>query len=170
MQKKVTITLDQDVYKRLCIVVGNDDTKSCAQFIERLVQGRVANCYSPDELDLIYLEKGQEVAFQARLYARNEATFSDETLETEFQAWLAEEYRAQSEERRLEEEFLTRLETDYLAEYEDPALESEFRKWLVEGRLWIMDDKLQGEAESWAKALVGDTNPSSPGVDLSESQ
>ncbi len=170
MQKKFTITLDQDIYKRLCIVVGNDDAKSCAQFIERLVQGRVANCFAPAELDLIYLEKGQDAAFQARLYARNEATFSDETLETEFQAWLTEEYRAQAEERRLEEEFLTRLETDYLAEYEDPVLESEFQKWLVEGRLWIMDDKLQGEAESWAKSSVGGANPSSPGEALSESQ
>jgi hypothetical protein len=160
MQKKLTITLDQDVYKRLCIVVGNDDTKSCVQFIEKLVQGSVANCYSSDELDRVYLEEGQEAAFQARLYARNDVIFADEAHETQFQAWLAEEYRASEEEQRLEEKFLARLESDYSAEYEDPVLESEFRKWLLEGRLWIMDDKLQKEAEFWAKTLVSGSDPS----------
>ena len=170
MQKKLTITLDQDVYKRLCIVVGNDDTKSCVQFIEKLVQGSVANCYSSDELDRVYLEEGQEAAFQARLYARNDVIFADAAHETQFRVWLAEGFRESEKERRLEEEFLTRLENDYLAEYEDTVLESEFRKWLVEGRLWIMDDKLQKEAELWAKALGRRPNPSLPGEEVSESR
>ena len=154
MQKKLTITLEQDVYERLCIVVGSDNGKACSNFIEEWVQGRVTNCYGPGELDAIYREKGQEAAFQARMYARNNATFADETLETTFQDWLTELYRLSEEERQLENKFLDRMETDYRAEYGDPTLEAEFRKWLVEGRLWIMDDKLQKEAESWAKSLT----------------
>ena len=160
MQKRLTIRLDQEVYRRLCIVVGSDNSESCRQFIEKIVQRSVDHCYSPEELDAMYRDEGQDAAFQARMYARNSVAFANEDLEAEFQGWLAEGFRESEKERRLEEQFLTRLEDDYLAEYEDPVLESEFRKWLVEGRLWIMDDKLQKEAEFWAKTLVSGSDPS----------
>ena len=46
MHKKLTLTLDQDVYERLCRVVGDDDGQRCGEFILELVRDRVCSPYT----------------------------------------------------------------------------------------------------------------------------
>ena len=49
MPKELTITLDQDVYERLCRVVGEADDKRCSEYILKLVRGRVCSPYTNAE-------------------------------------------------------------------------------------------------------------------------
>ena len=165
MQKKLTIALDQEVYKRLCILLGSDDEESCIRYIEELAQNAGANCYAPGELDAMCRAKGRQAAYHARMFSRNKAVFANSVLESQFQEWLSEQYGASDEERQLENKFLERLEIDFEAEYEDPELEAEFRKWLVNGWLWIQDDRLQRKAEQWARTLSVEIQASISGDD-----
>ena len=154
MLKKLTITLDQEAYRRLCNLLGRNDEETCIRYIEKWAKNAGANCYAPGELDAIFHAEGPEAAFQSRVRTRNKAVFSDSALESQFQDWLTEQYRASEKERQLENKFLDRLEGGYKEEYEDPLMEAEFRKWLVNGWLWIQDDDLQRQAEEWAKAVT----------------
>ena len=168
MQKKLTITLDQEAYRRPCILLGSNDEDTCIRYIEKWAKNAGANCYEPGELDAMFRAEGQEAAFQARMYARNKAAFADSTLEGQFQDWLTEHYRASEEERQLENKFLDRLETGYKEEYDDPQMEADFRKWLVNGWLWIQDDDLQRQAEAWAKGVTTGIQTGLPEDDISD--
>ncbi len=159
MLKKLTVTLDQESYRRLCILVGTSNEEACIRYIEKWAKNAGANCYAPGELDAIFHAEGQEAAFQARMYARNNQNFTEESLEAEYQSWLSELIRESEEGLRQEEEFLTRLEADYRAEYEDPKMEEEFRNWLLGGWLLTPDAGLQRQAESWARSMVENSQP-----------
>ena len=170
MTKELTITLDQEAYRRLCILLDSNDEETCIHYIEQWVKNACAHCYAPGELDAMFHAEGQAVAFEARMYARNEAVFADSTLENQFQNWLTEHFRAMEEERQLENKFIERLETDYKAVYEDPELEAEFKKWLLGGWLLTPDRELQEQAESWARSSVESGRAIVAGDTLSESR
>ena len=75
MQKKLTITLDERVYRGLRTVVG---PRRISQFIESLVRPHVVG---PD-LDAAYRELAQEEAREAEALEWAEATIGDVADET----------------------------------------------------------------------------------------
>ncbi|HFE66052.1 MAG TPA: addiction module antitoxin [Chloroflexi bacterium] len=75
MQKKLTITIDQDVYEGLYTVVG---ARRISHFIEELVRPYVI---TPD-LDAAYAEMAADEAQEAEALAWAEATIGDVGDET----------------------------------------------------------------------------------------
>lgn len=70
MQKKLTITIDEDVYEGLHRVVGRGNI---SQFVERLVRPHVAN----DALEAGYRAMAQDEAAEAEALEWTEALIGD---------------------------------------------------------------------------------------------
>ncbi len=70
MQRKLTITVDEDVYKGLHKVIGR---RKISRFIESLVRPHVLGL----DLDAAYREMAQEEAREAEALAWAEATAGD---------------------------------------------------------------------------------------------
>ncbi len=70
MQKKLTITLDERVYRGLHTVVGR---RRISRFIEGLVRPHVIG----KDLDLAYREMARDEAREAEAMAWSEATLGD---------------------------------------------------------------------------------------------
>ena len=75
MQKKLTITLDEQVYRGLHTVVGR---RRISQFIEGLVRPHVMS----KDLDLAYREMAREESREAEAWEWSEATVGDVADET----------------------------------------------------------------------------------------
>ena len=75
MQKKLTITLDEQVYRGLHTVVGR---RRISQFIEGLVRPHVMS----KDLDLAYREMAWEESREAEALEWSEATVGDVADET----------------------------------------------------------------------------------------
>jgi len=75
MQKKLTITLDERVYRGLHTVVGR---RRISQFIEGLVRPHVMS----QDLDLAYREMAREESREAEALEWSEATVGDVADET----------------------------------------------------------------------------------------
>ncbi|MCY2993958.1 MAG: addiction module antitoxin [Planctomycetota bacterium] len=75
MQKKLTITLDEQVYRGLHTVVGR---RRISQFIEGLVRPHVMS----KDLDLAYREMAREESREAEALEWSEATVGDVADET----------------------------------------------------------------------------------------
>ena len=75
MQKKLTITLDEQVYRGLHTVVGR---RRISQFIEGLVRPHVMS----KDLELAYQEMAREEAREAEALEWSEATVGDVADET----------------------------------------------------------------------------------------
>jgi len=75
MQKKLTITLDERVYRGLHTVVGR---RRISQFIEGLVRPHVMS----QDLDLAYREMAREESPEAEALEWSEATVGDVADET----------------------------------------------------------------------------------------
>jgi len=70
MQKKLTITLDEEVYKGLHTVIGR---RNISQFIESLVRPHVVGV----ELEAAYRQMAQDEAREAEALEWAEATIGD---------------------------------------------------------------------------------------------
>jgi len=70
MQKKLTITIDEEVYKGLCAVIGR---RRISKFIEDLVRPHVLH----QELEAAYREMAQEENREAEALEWAEATVGD---------------------------------------------------------------------------------------------
>jgi hypothetical protein len=75
MQKKLTITLDEHVYRGLHTVIGR---RRISQFIESLVRPYVVN----KDLEIAYQQMAQEEAREAEALDWAEATVGDVANET----------------------------------------------------------------------------------------
>ena len=75
MQKKLTITLDEQVYRGLHTVVGR---RRISQFIEGLVRPHVMS----KDLDLAYREMARKESREAEALEWSEATVGDVADET----------------------------------------------------------------------------------------
>lgn len=75
MQRKLTITLDEDVYEGLHKVIGR---RKISQFIEALVRPHV----TLSELQAGYAAMAADEAREAEALAWSEATIGDSTNET----------------------------------------------------------------------------------------
>jgi hypothetical protein len=75
MQKKLTITLDERVYRGLHKVVGR---RKISRFIEGLVRPHVMS----KELDLAYREMARDESREAEALESSEATVGDAANET----------------------------------------------------------------------------------------
>lgn len=75
MQKKLTITVDEDVYEGLHKVIGR---RKISQFIEALVRPHVI----PADLDAGYAQMAADEAREAEALAWSEATVGDRADET----------------------------------------------------------------------------------------
>ncbi len=71
MPKELTITLDQDVYERLCRVVGDEDETRCAEFVLELVRGRVCSPYTNAEAKNPHGESQEAAEKRARAYLKS---------------------------------------------------------------------------------------------------
>jgi predicted CopG family antitoxin len=75
MQKKLTITIDEQVYEGLQTIVGRG---KISQFIEVLVRPHVLN----EDLESAYKEMAQDEAREAEALEWSEATIGDVNNET----------------------------------------------------------------------------------------
>ncbi|MCD4652764.1 hypothetical protein K8T06_02395 [bacterium] len=70
MQKKLTITIDEEVYKGLYNRIGR---RKISNFIEQLVRPHVIN----KELELAYREMSEDTDREAEAFEWSEGTFED---------------------------------------------------------------------------------------------
>ena len=153
MQKMLTISLDQDIYDRLCRVVGDEDETRCAEFVLELVRGRVCSPYTDAETKKSHRESQESAEKRARAYLKSlyqsgqldlarKLGDPPQWVELAYQAMLAGDSwegsaveilelsgREQAEYEKREARALTLLEAVYYAKSQDVAKHGDPIAW-----------------------------------------
>lgn len=150
MPKELTITLDQDVYDRLCRVVGDEDETRCAEFVLELVRGRVCSPYTNAEAKNPYGESQEAAEKRARAYLKS--LYQSGQLDLARQLgdppqWVELAYQAMLAGDSWEGSAVDILKLGY--------------------REMADDEEREAEAEEWVEGLIGDVLPAGEVVDES---
>ena len=150
MQKKLTITLDQDVYDRLCRVVGKVDDKRCAEFILEMVRGRVCSPFTNAEAEKSFGELQEAAEERARAYLKS--LYQSGQLDLARQLgdppqWVELAYQAMLAGDSWEGSAVEILKLGY--------------------REMADDEEREAETEEWVEGLIGDVLPAGEVVDES---
>ena len=153
MQKMLTISLDQDIYERLCRVVGDEDETRCAEFVLELVRGRVCSPYTNAETKKSLRESQESAENRARAYLKSlyqsgqldlarKLGDPPQWVELAYQAMLAGDswegsaveilklgYREMADDEEREARALTLLEAVYYAKARDVARHGDPIAW-----------------------------------------
>ena len=150
MQKELTITLDQDVYDRLCRVVGDEDETRCAEFVLELVRNRVCSPYTDAEAKKSHGESKEAAEKRARSYLKSLYQSGQLDLARSFgdpPQWVELAYQAMLAGDSWDGSAVKILELGY--------------------REMATDEEREKEADEWTEGLVGDVFLERKGTDES---
>ena len=150
MQKELSITLERDVYDRLCRVVGEVDDKRCSEFILELVKNRVCSPFTDAEAEKSCEESREAAEERARAYLKTLYQSGDLDLARKLgnpPQWVELAYQAMLAGDSWDGSAVKILELGY--------------------REMADDEEREAEAEEWVEGLIGDVLPAGEKTDES---